>query len=645
MSRRFYIFLALLIGGGGVLLAQIGWQWKMPTYDHLNNIYDSIAFLNDGAIPVKGNVTSKGSFSPPGNTWLYIPGVAFLKNVSLYESFGSGLLYIGSILGLFLTASRYGGNLSGLFASVIFAFSKSGHFFADSLLAIGNPFFTIWMLYFICRWVDERDGKFLAGAFFMWGLGMYVFLTIAPAIFIFPVLWFVFRAPVRFSSLAAAAGALLIIWLPYLTFDYEHGFSNILSQVSQTNIVPDNFERTWNDPSLRSFFEKQTGGLDLAGKDAEIPIDSISIAFKLFAIKAAGKISNVGVALTHNFKITTGNLIVNYIIEVILAIVVIVSILASFKDKYFDLVNGLSKRMAILFSRNGALIAGASLISASAVSNEYFLRILISKDNYLWPNEISIIRQFQLVLFVIGVAVLFNKKLQSSLKTILEKCDINQDARTRLFLRVVSISYLVPLILLIFLAEPGTPRRFEWLWPFQSLILSVFAIHSLPSLLPGAAWRRAALSAILLLLLWRPLFDGASSFMLNGFSGKPRFIVQALESISDTLRKEKRTETTLGYHIPFSGYQASFNIIDPRYKVGAVYDLILSSKFGITNLDKSAEGFMPGDEFRIVGTKPKGKSMRSYSPLPDGGYRQIGSFGPFLVLRRLQKRPDRRPPN
>ena len=97
-------------------------------------------------------------------------------------------------------------------------------------------------------------------------------------------------------------------------------------------------------------------------------------------------------------------------------------------------------------------------------------------------------------------------------------------------------------------------------------------------------------------------------------AGREPSFSMAVSAIGETLRNEGRTTAAIGYNISFSGYQASFNVRDPRYKVGAVGDFLLKYKFGIENTTTCAEGIRPGDEVRIIGRAPEGKTMAAYLP-------------------------------
>ena len=53
-------------------------------------------------------------------------------------------------------------------------------------------------------------------------------------------------------------------------------------------------------------------------------------------------------------------------------------------------------------------------------------------------------------------------------------------------------------------------------------------------------------------------------------------------------------------------HPARWNVIDPRYKVGAELDRIFTHQHDISNTTRCAEGVSPDDEYRIVQTRAEG---------------------------------------
>jgi hypothetical protein len=82
---------------------------------------------------------------------------------------------------------------------------------------------------------------------------------------------------------------------------------------------------------------------------------------------------------------------------------------------------------------------------------------------------------------------------------------------------------------------------------------------------------------------------------------------------------------------------ATYNIINPQYKVGAEFDLWFKYRHGIANTNGCAEGLSPSDEYRIVQPQPKSgpEEPREYFDVPlDGNFQLLRQFGPYQVFRR-----------
>src|SRR3954454_7887043 len=87
-----------LVATSGLLLAFQGWNTRMFDFDLIPYFYDVRALLDFGTIPNKGTLTSFGSYTPPGITWLMLPGAFLFNDPRLYELPGCALLYTGTLI-------------------------------------------------------------------------------------------------------------------------------------------------------------------------------------------------------------------------------------------------------------------------------------------------------------------------------------------------------------------------------------------------------------------------------------------------------------------------------------------------------------------------------------------------------------------
>ena len=178
------IAVVLLIGACGVALGTQGWRSQNPDADVISYIRSAHDLLTYGRIPDRGTITSFGSYATPGLSWLFLPGVALFSDPRLFGFVGSGLLHIGTLLGIFLLARRYLSLPYALLSVALYGFSEIGLYFAGALWPRGQPFFYIWMVFCTCLWAESGKGKYLAGAFITLAAGVYVFMEVAPALLI-----------------------------------------------------------------------------------------------------------------------------------------------------------------------------------------------------------------------------------------------------------------------------------------------------------------------------------------------------------------------------------------------------------------------------------------------------------------------------
>jgi hypothetical protein len=96
------------------------------------------------------------------------------------------------------------------------------------------------------------------------------------------------------------------------------------------------------------------------------------------------------------------------------------------------------------------------------------------------------------------------------------------------------------------------------------------------------------------------LLSHVSSWRDAGWAGRDAPEIDATDAIARRMQSNGPAEASVGYQVDFWRFMADVNRVDPRYKVGADIDLLLRYRHRITNLDRCAEGFRPGDDYRIV---------------------------------------------
>jgi len=206
--------------------------------------------LNRAVLPAYGDVSSYGSFSPPGTAWLMAPGMLLFDDPRLYEKLGSAALHVGTLVGVYLLARETLGKPTAFIAVLAYGLSTLGLSFAGSLWPIGHPFFYVWATYLAARWVLSNRPIYLAAGLATCAVGLYQDIAIAPAVLVFPVAWVAYRPSVWSPALLAAALVAVVAWYPYLAFEADRGFADVRSLILRSNIAPTDYRSAWCDPGL-----------------------------------------------------------------------------------------------------------------------------------------------------------------------------------------------------------------------------------------------------------------------------------------------------------------------------------------------------------------------------------------------------------
>lgn len=227
-----------MVFGLSLCLAWQGWKTADPGDDDVPSIEGATQILRAGVLPDRGDINSYGSLNPPGAAWLYVPGMLLFRDYRLFPLAGALLLHAGTLVGLFLLAKMAFGGSSALVAALFYAFSPVGLFFARSLWPVGHPFFTVWFVLCLILWQARRNPRYLAIALVFLAAGMYVYLEPAPLVLAAVATYLLYRSPVRSGWLIPAAAVVLAIWAPYLRFEWNRGFKDLVGQALQTDITP-----------------------------------------------------------------------------------------------------------------------------------------------------------------------------------------------------------------------------------------------------------------------------------------------------------------------------------------------------------------------------------------------------------------------
>ena len=623
-----------------VLTAQ-GWRSRLLTFDLVPAIRAAHDLLATGALPEHSDVGSYGAFAPPGAAWLMLPSTLLSDDPRLSQYVGAGLLHFLTLLGIFLLGRKYFGTWCGCLAVVLYGLSGQGLWWAGSLWAIGSPDMFIWLVYLASEWVTRRDGRFLAAAVAAWAVGMYVDLSLAPAIAVLPAIWLVYRPPVTLKPLLAATTVLLIVWFPYLRLEAQRDFADLRAQFLLQPILPSNVSQSWCDPTRELKAWPVNAPTTASPARAGTPTETaVSAAVRPTESSSAG----LGNALENVFR---DRLLGNFLVtklpgQTVIGIVLLLSVLASL----------------VLFSVTGSAPQQHSGQDGRAsqesgwrtqprwMSRVAFAAVVLAVGTWVVLRELVFDEKLPLlargaiaVPLLGGVALIFLRFIEiidQLLKRGGVRVQSEEQARQR---RLVVLALVVPWLLLFAAAESGISERFLWLWPLQALLLAAFFAVLLPRL--GVArpvvWLAQAL--VIFVVLWNSfLVSRVDAWSTDGWSGRDASEVRVVDYLATDIGKEGRDRASIGYQLFIYPFMVNYHIVSSQYKVGAEFDVLFEYRHGIENTDTCAEGVSPRDDYLIVQTLPMNAkdAPRNYFDVLENRFELVREIGPYRVLKATQ---------
>lgn len=618
---RYGIAVVLVVASLSLLISAQGWKSRLLAFDLLTYYYSAHEFLESGTLPQHGDTGSYGSYKPPGTAWLMLPGTALLGDPRAAAYLGTGLLHLGTLLGLFLLGRRSFGTWPACLAVFLYGFSSHGLFLAGSLWPNGRPDFFVWFVLFITLWALRRDGRFLAAALTVWGVGMNVDMGIAPALFILPVVWLFYRPPMRLLPLAVAGLVVLTVWSPYLRLEATRGFADIQSQLFLRNIQPQQVRQSWCDSSLALVtWQAPAGpGVDRAPATEASGAQPAPIGW---GTRLGFLWDKVLSNLTHAVRIPGVPVV---LLALLLGAILLCSVPGTvgpgppvaggppLRRWQAPLAGLLLVLGLVLYGAASGLIPGAPLMPGSGLA-----------------------RKAPQLLVLIGISMLGGPWLLAATRRLMDRAGI--DLQPTAPMRLLVISLIVPWSILVIVAEPGKPERFWWVWPLQVLLLAAAVAYFLPRLrVPRPIVSAAQLALALLVVLNSFVRGRIESWRADGWSGADPEEVRVIDYVAGRIQSQGGSGAAVGYQLFIYPFMAEYHITNPVYRAGAELELMLWYRHQIRNRNQCAEGIAPTDDYRIVQRRPKGgpQAPQHYFDQPlDQGFRLVRQFGLYDVYER-----------
>jgi hypothetical protein len=554
----------------GSILAVQGWKSYPISLDLVSRVNAAQALIEHGHIPDRGTISDFLAYAPPGSVWLMLPGMLLFKDCRLFESFSSLALYCGTIAGIFVLARIFFGSSTALLAALLFAFSSIGLGLGQSFGSKSHPFFYVWMVYFLARWMRQRDAKYLVFSLVSWGVGVYVLAGIEPAILIIPAIWFLRRPPLKSSLWIPAATLLALIWFPYLRFEAKRGLVDIAAQALGRSIAAEPFRQAMCQPKL------QILELNTLHAARSLSVFSTLSAAAAKGFRVAGILRNFDQVTSHAW--------------------VAVLLLLSFMGAAFTLASQSIPGKLRPYLARLLLPAGAILFLIAALVGYFFLTAIPSAGVTPSHSTRDHFATIQLLALVIGVLLLIGSLCFR--KAAILPGGVSDFPILLLFL-------VIPWMAMMLVERP-IAQPFYWLWPLQVVILAAFATHAPDCYRASLFLSRSLGLLIFFAIVWNPvMISKISGWRQAGWAGNDSPMVQTVDFIASRIKASKLQEPKIGYDLYLEDSQMLRASMDPNYRIGSTFDLLFYSRHRISNPNCCIEGFSNSDQFRILQSEPE----------------------------------------
>lgn len=624
MSRKGFLrlwpfALVLALSSATILLTSQGWKERiLNDLDKIIFYYQAYGLIHSGWIPDHGQLYSFEAYAPPGVAYLMAPSMLVLKDPRLYELPATALLDVGTILLVCLLGKEVGGIWVGVVSALSLALSRLGH--PDIL---DPQFFVVASVFLGYVWVSKRKAWALPGLLIVLGFGLYVYPKVLPFVLAVPILWVLYRPPVRLRDLGIALIAILLMWFPYLRFEWSRQFIDIRSYVLREPVAA-----VEGAPS-------NTPNYCFAALEGESDSKNETYLPYLGLPGVAQRVVYPGPARADVVRYTVCSLLLkigrNFNNDTLLfgasrfpnAFLLTLFWIAATASVGSGLIRRIrARRFAQRFFGLKMVEALAFAVLGAVVLYVLFSPPLVGKcctaDGKLSHASSLVVEQVQSALPLLWIGLVLGLYLAANTQG-------NWKGR-----ELLGILVLVPYLILVVVSETARADRFWWIWPMQLLLVSV----ALDLFAQQTRWPRpifAGLAAVLILMMINTGFYGqkVNDWLANGYAGKSTGQLETVDFLGSVARQEDSSNMTIGYQLLWPQFNTE-TTVDPTYRAGTWFDFLLESREGIHNLNSSVEGLTAADEFRVIEIGDGNWPGRP--PWP--GFELVARFGVFEVFRR-----------
>jgi hypothetical protein len=615
INTSVWIDLLIVLAAGTItlLLHFQGWKSReLVNLDMLPYYSGASNFISTGKIVEKGELSSYNSFNPPGTWFLLVPGILLTPDPRLQEVAGTALMLYATLIFFYLAAREAAGRGVALAAAVVFALSRLGFI---GLWPVGHPLFIVAPLYFLLLWIKRRTAWAFGAAIAILAYGLYVDLAIIPFLFVLPVLWLIYRPPLGWKSLLAAAMFGVLVWFPYLRYESSRGFKDLASLLLLRPV-----DTVWQkNPATPVYCYAAQPGENDEPNDLYLPyVGGPEIQERVIYPEAGWKNGaayescRVLLNIDRNFDTDLFLLGASRLFNSILWWIFMVGwmtlgwvvargwgtgrrIIAAVaeKRKWIPLVGGAVGAIAIYLLASPQVLA--HFAADQSVSHNISLAVVQFQEYAPWIWLAACLGLF--------VSVFVPERSPDH--------------------AVLFIAFSLPWLLLVILGEPGRPERFWYMWPLQVLIAVLF-LRWLADRLPRGNIVFAVLTAAFGVALLPGPFASQriSDALARGYAGLDNDQWRTAEFLAGEAKAAGAETLRVEYWLADSQSTVGTSGGD---RLSDWFDYLLLHPFGVTNLE-GAPAAPAGPTWEVVDT---------LVGVPDkfNGLSPVVTFGHYAVFR------------
>jgi hypothetical protein len=611
-----WIDLLIILAAGTVTLLFHFQGWKSGEFVNLDMLpYYAGAneFLSTGKIVEKGELSSYNSYNPPGTWFLMIPGEILTSDPRLQELAGTAIVVYGTLIFLYLAARELAGRIVAVPAAAVFALSRLGFM---GLWPVGHPLFILASVYFLLLWIKRRAAWALGACVAVLAYGLYVDLAILPFLFVLPALWLIYRPPLGWKSLLTSLVFGLLVWFPYLRYEYSRGFVDLASILLLRPV-----DTVWkSNPTTPVYCYASRLGENDKPNDMYLPyIGGPEIQQRVIYPESGWKnqaayascrfFMNIDRNFDTDLFLAGANRYFNSILWWIFMVAWMTLGWVAARawrpaQRVIQAIAGRRKWIPLILAAAGALAFYLLAIPALLAN--------FAADKSV-PHNISLaILQFREYMPWVWLAVCLGLFFSVFIP------DRNPDNV------ILFVAFSLPWALLVLLGEPGRPERFWYMWPLQVLVTVLF-LKWLTERLPRANWITAMLTVALgIALLPLPFYaQRISDARVHGYAG----IDSDQWKVVEFLAGEAKTEGG-------DSLQVEYWLADTQSTVGTSggerledwFNYLLRYPFGVRNSEGGSSGGDAGETWEVV-------DRNVGSPDALAGLSPIATFGHYSIYR------------